>query len=344
MTKTHFKSYPIALSEDSSSAVGTRKLQILRTGDFTNEKYGAFKITKPMLSEMVDNFKTGIRGVVPALDYSHESEGVAAGWFKELFTEKDGQELWANIEMTPKGEKVLSDREFAYTSAEFDTNYSTNENPVRKVGAVLLGAGLTNRPVIKNMQSVIQLSEGETMDIKELEEKLVGVEGKLSEKEEFEKKLMEGLGVESLEQVMEMITAMKGEKEKLAETETEVKEVKEKLELSEKKLVEVSTELLNSKKESEFNIMLSEGKVCVAQKESFIKNDMVEFVKNAQAMNLSENGHGNTTEIEVKDPTAKITTLAEEMIKENSRMSFTEAVSKVRKENPELVKKLQEKK
>lgn len=133
-----------------------RKMQILRVGVFSDARYGKFKISKQMLSEMVKNFHEGVRGVIPALDYKHDSEDIAAGWFKNLYLE--GDELWADIEMTPRGDKVLSDKEFGYVSADFDTQYVDNEFH-KNYGCVLLGAGLTNRPVIKRMESVIQLKE-----------------------------------------------------------------------------------------------------------------------------------------------------------------------------------------
>jgi phage I-like protein len=335
-----FKAPPIQLSEDSSES-NTRKMQILKVGEFFHEKYGKFQITQKMLSEMVTNFKAGVRGVRPALDYSHNSEDVAAGWFRDLYLENDS-ELWADIEMTPKGTKVLSDKEFGYTSAEFDPAYQTNETPMRKVGAVLLGAGLTNRPVIKNMKPVIELSEGGKMDIKELEEKLAGYEKQLADKSEFEKKLMEVAGVESLEQIMEQIQKMKGENPELMEKKEELdKALAEKEELK-KELSEKTNALKLAEKEVEFTVLLSEGKACVAQKDAFLKGDMMEFAKNSQAMNLSEKGHGKGIPKDV-DAENEIIKLAKEKVTAEG-IQFSEAVSKVRKENPDLVKKLQEKK
>ena len=140
-----------------------RKMQILRVGTFHDPRYGKFSITKKMLGEMVQNFVDGVRGVRPALDYKHESEGISAGWFKDLYMVDD--ELWAEIEMTPRGEKVLADKEFGYVSADFDTEYRDNETGLNH-GCVLLGAGLTNRPVVKRMESVIQLSEKDAVSKK----------------------------------------------------------------------------------------------------------------------------------------------------------------------------------
>lgn len=162
-----FKSSRCILADQAPLEVGKtekgntlRKMQVLRTGTFTDPRYGKFPITPKMLSDMVKNFSEGVRGVIPSLDYKHESDDIAAGWFQKLYTVNDGDnvELWAEIELTPRGEKTLSDKEFGYISADFDSDYCDNETGV-KHGCVLLGAGLTNRPVIKRMESVIELSE-----------------------------------------------------------------------------------------------------------------------------------------------------------------------------------------
>jgi phage I-like protein len=327
----------IQLSESPVEPGVTKPMQLLRTGDFHHGPYGNFKISSKMLSEMVDNFNSGIRGIKPALDYGHNSEDVAAGWFNKLYLSDDGTELWGDVDLTPVAIKKLSDKEYGYVSAEFDPSYETNENPKKKVGAVLLGAGLTNRPVIKAMKPVIELSEGGKMDVKELEEKLVASEDKM-------KKLMESAGVDSLEALMEMIAA--GKQPAMSEEEKQMfakKEEDMKKELSEKtKALELSEQKLAEKeKEMQFTVMLSEGKVCAAQKDSFLSGDMVEFAKNAQAMNLSEKGHGKTPKDDGVNPEDKILELASKMSDEK-KITLSEAISKVRKENPELVKKLKE--
>ena len=339
-----FKTSPIVLSEEGPSDLKT--MQILRTGEFYHDRYGNFEITTKMLSDMVENFKKGVRGVKPALDYSHDSEGIAAGWFQDLYTLNNGTELWAKIEMTPKGSKVLSDKEFGYISAEFDPAYETNENPVKKVGAVLLGAGLTNRPVIKKMKSVIELSEGGKMN-KELEEKLVNAEKKLGEYESMQKKLMEDMGAETMEQVMEMIAALKSEKQELMEKDEakdkELVMVKKELSESKESLKLAEEKRILAEKEVKFTVMLSEGKACVAQKEAYLKGDMDEFAKNAKHMNLSEKGHGNAPSDDGKDTEDKILEMARQLVSEK-KIELSEAISRIRKENPQLVKKLKENK
>jgi len=266
-----------------------RKMQVLRVGTFTDPRYGKFKITIQMLSEMVKNFNEGVRGVIPALDYKHDSEDIAAGWFKNLFLA--GDELWATVEMTPKGEKVLSDKEFGYVSADFDTQYIDNEFQ-KSYGCVLLGAGLTNRPVIKRMESVIQLkekndpvSEKISKLVKEgyAQEQAVAIalemerKGKLSEEMYMEQpKKDEEMKPEmkpemSPEQKMEDMAKKFAEMEaKLAESEKKCSEMEAKLaafektpaEIKEEEKPEIEIELAAAKKE----LAEAKGKIELSEK------------------------------------------------------------------------------
>lgn len=216
----------LRLAEDVVPTTTTvvKDMQILKTGRFFDPRYKWFEVTEKMLSEMIANFKAGIRGIIPALDYAHDSEGKAAGWIKDLFVkegERGQKELWGKVEVTPTAQKQLADKEWGYISSDFDDNYIDNETG-KKHGAVLKGAALTNRPVIKGMDAVIQLSEssdavsekikklidegksqdqavaialemerqnklseteGDTMDQKEMEKKLADMETKCSEAE-----------------------------------------------------------------------------------------------------------------------------------------------------------------
>lgn len=153
----------LRLAEDVVPTTTTvvKDMQILKTGRFFDPRYKWFEVTEKMLSEMIANFKAGIRGIIPALDYAHDSEGKAAGWIKDLFVkegERGQKELWGKVEVTPTAQKQLADKEWGYISSDFDDNYIDNETG-KKHGAVLKGAALTNRPVIKGMDAVIQLSE-----------------------------------------------------------------------------------------------------------------------------------------------------------------------------------------
>lgn len=332
------RTMPIQLSESQEGKV--KELQILKTGNFKTPKYGSFVITTEMLSDMVKNFSDGVRGIVPALDYAHDSEGVAAGWFKKLFTKNDGQELWALVEMTPKGEKTLSDKEYAYISADFDQSYETNETPIRKLGCVLLGAALTNRPVIKNMKGAVQLSEEKESEMdKDLEKKMMAMEKQLEE-------LYKLADVESFDGLKKKLGEMNKEVKELEESEKEKKELSEslgktssKLEAHEKTIKELTEKNVKLEKEVSFSTLLSEGKACMAQKEAFMSGDMIEFAKKSSELNLSEKGHGKSGKSD-KSPEDKIMLLAEEKMKERDTLTLSEAISEARKENPELVKLL----
>ncbi len=344
-----FKGSALLLGEDAIKETSTllRDVQLLRTGSFFDDRYDNFKITRKMFQEMISNFKTGVRGIQPAVDYGHDTEGVAAGWMKDVYETKvqgDQSELWAKVEWTPKGQKTLSDKEFGYLSADFDTAYEDNETK-KKYGCVLLGAGLTNRPVIKKMQPAIQLSEATDLKCSndkqkekivdaEKEKQLADATAKLGEQDAQlagYKKLAEDMGAKSPEELMKIIADMKAKQDAGASAEQkEMGQVKQQL-----------AELKKDKKDDDFKLLLSEGKACEGQREAFMSGDVAGFAKNAdaKAMKLSEMGHGknstggtSTTEKDVDD---QIHELAEKMVSE-TKISLNEAYSKVIQANPKL--------
>lgn len=346
-----------------------RSMQILRTGEFSDPRYGRFEITKPMLAQMVNNFAQGVRGVIPALDYKHESDDVAAGWFKRLWLADDGNELWADIEMTPKGEKILGDKEFGYVSADFDTEYQDNET-LETFGCVLLGAGLTNRPVIKRMESVIQLAEKENK-VGEKISKLVK-EGYPQDQAvaiamDMERKGKLSEGEEQMDDKMKDMEAKMAElSAKLAESEKMCADYKKKLEdmegmkkpegemMPEEDKKEIEIELANAKKElsevrkklelnektTEFSRLLSEGKAVEAQREAFISGDMKTFIEKAVPVKLSEAGHSAKPPVASEgDAQEEVLSLAKKL-SEEKKISMKEAISQVLKTNNKLAEKI----
>lgn len=336
----------ISLSENTPEDLIPSDVQLMRTCTFYHKQYGKVDITRRLFDEMVENFEKGTRGIDVMIDYAHDSDREAAGWVKELsikevqLSEADEQtgveqqiehQLWATVEWTPKGRRTLSDKEFAYLSADFDPNYKDNENPTHSYGAVLLGAGLTNRPVIKRMSPAVQLSEfSETQDKektfmenenKELEEmkgKLSDSQAKLAEIDS----IMQDLGVSSIEELMNKIKEMRNENVELAEE-------KEKAE-----------------RETKLNVLLSEGKISQAQKEKALKLDGESFKgffelaeMNEQVVKLDESGNNKTPteESEVEDVEEKVFELAEKKMKEDD-CSLSDAISFVLSENKELKK------
>jgi hypothetical protein len=127
---------------------------VTRTGDFSDPRYGQFSITQIMLSQMVSNFDKRVTGQDVYIDVAHKhSDGAAA---KVVKLQVQDSRLRALVEWTPFGIAAVKDRGFSYLSAEFHEDWKDNEKGAA-YGCVLLGAGLTIRPVIKRLDPV-QLS------------------------------------------------------------------------------------------------------------------------------------------------------------------------------------------
>jgi hypothetical protein len=129
----------------------TKNIEIMRCGTFTDPRYGEFKITKEMLLSMVDNFQKNTVGQMIMLDVAHNPSDGSAGIFRDIST--DGEKLYGMVELSEFGKKAISEKKMIYISAEYDENFQNNEGG-SPVGATLLGAALTTRPVIKNLQPI----------------------------------------------------------------------------------------------------------------------------------------------------------------------------------------------
>ena len=235
-----------------------RKVQVLRVGSFlyqddTMDEAEEIEITRETLSSMVTNFEKNVRGVDLAFDYSHKSADRAAGWFKKLFLDASGDELWAEVEWTLPAAQALANKEYRYVSADFNWDYQDNETG-KKFGPTLNGAGLTNRPFVKNMAPAMALTEG----------------GRVA------KKLDEQGGDDDVKTIKARLEVLEEENKTLRADKAKAAEAQQ---LAEKK--------------GEFDVMLSEGKVVEAQREPFMKSDMKGFLAKAKKINLSERGSGN---------------------------------------------------
>lgn len=138
--------------EDGKS---TSWVTVTRTGKFSDPRYGSFEISREMLLSMVRNFDSRTYGQDIFIDVSHRPDQGAAGKVVKLAVE--GDRLRALVEWTPYGVDAIKNKGYAYLSAEFHENWQDNEAG-NKHGCVLLGAGLTVRPVIKRLDPVL-LSE-----------------------------------------------------------------------------------------------------------------------------------------------------------------------------------------
>lgn len=145
---TRFFSQAVELAEGTTQSWVT----ITRTGSFTDPRYGNFSITPTHLEQMVGNFNNRVLGQDVFLDVAHRPNDGAAGKFVRLSVENG--RLRGLVEWTAFGVTAVKERGFTYLSAEYHENWTDNEKQ-QPHGCVLLGAGLTTRPVIKHLEPVL---------------------------------------------------------------------------------------------------------------------------------------------------------------------------------------------
>jgi hypothetical protein len=154
-----FLSQSVALADGATQSWVT----LTRTGNFSDPRYGNFSITPEMLGQMVDNFNKRVLGQDVFIDVSHRPSDGAAGKVLKLSVESG--RLRALVEWTPFGMDAIKQRGFTYLSAEYHEAWKPNDKAQGDavLGCVLLGAGLTVRPVIKHLEPV-QLSDDHDHD------------------------------------------------------------------------------------------------------------------------------------------------------------------------------------
>jgi phage I-like protein len=185
---------------------------------------------------MKKNFDAKVRGIDLAIDYAHESDQIAAGWIKGLELSNGNTELWAIVEWTPQGRKRLSDKEFRYLSADCSFDYEDNERG-EKHGPTLLGAALTNRPVVKGMRPAVELTERKESDqMKKTMEQLQQEVKTLTESQDAAKKTLGEMTAEqAVAKIAELETAKTALEASVTELKTKVETFEQAAKLAEKK-------------------------------------------------------------------------------------------------------------
>lgn len=145
--RVRFLSQSIQLSDGAK----TSWITLTRVGQFHDPRYGDFEITHAMLGQMVSNFDNRVLGQDVFIDVAHRPDDGAAAKVLSLSVE-DGR-LRALVEWTPFGVQSVKERGFTYLSAEYHEAWQDNEKK-QQHGCVLLGAGLTNRPVISRLDGI----------------------------------------------------------------------------------------------------------------------------------------------------------------------------------------------
>lgn len=286
-----------AIKLDESGVGDEFEIQVIREGKFNHPWYGPFDINKKVLNAFKKNFKNNALKVDIMLDYAHNSHLEAAAWFKDVYIDEDSKgraRLMAKVSPTEAGKKKIESKEYRYISADFSLEYVDPETG-DELGPVLHGAGLTNRPFVKEMDPVVQLSDfadsnrepkkGENaMTLQEAQSRIEDLETQLSEKRDdlkvlSEKKLTAAKAVERIDALEKQLADVNTENEKL------------------------KADAEKAGKEAEFAKLLSDGKAVPAQKEAFIAGDMAKFAELASPVKIktSENGTSEDGDPEAAD-------------------------------------------
>ena len=267
--------YEIAVNDK-----GLSEVQLLKEGTYLHPVHGTLNITGEAIKKMVENFDAKVRGIDISIDYTHENEGgesPAAFWIKKLEVKdgRDGKALFARGEFTPKGKKLVAEKEYKYASADFAIDY------VSQGGAhfpfVLRGGTLTNRPFIKEMNP-IKLSE--PRKTKEHEK---------MEKEALLAMLKEQHGVD----VISMEASTSNLKKEIETLQNQFKDLAKipvekdgEIENLKKEVIRMTSEMTAKEKSDVVKALIVEGKVLPVQEEKVLglfKNasEIVEFYKDA---------------------------------------------------------------
>jgi hypothetical protein len=368
--------FQLRLTEGEDGVHVPKKVQLFRVGtyekwDEKSKKWVRFSITRETLSEFVENWKKRVRGIDLAIDFAHRSDDEAAGWFTNVFTDANGDELWADVDWTHDGRAAVAGKKFRYVSPDFAFAWRDNETG-EHYGPTLFGAGLTNRPVIKNMAPTVELTEVNDMaKTKKTAPKKISelsreeLELRLAEETDEEKKDLFQLRLDEMsdadtdddgdpsaegEGEGEGEEKKKPAKKKGADEMTfdelkaayakqcdEMAEMTKKMSATMSEIEKSRAQALAAKKEADFQVLLTEGKAVPAQKEAWMKGDMEAFVKLSEPVKFTTvGGHGGKAATEKETASDKILKLAEEKIKAGTKR--TEATSLVLSENPELRK------
>lgn len=348
-----FKPTELRLSSQPTAMPGTDNpdVQVLRVGKFNHPKYGEFEITTKILSELKQNFDNKVRGVDLAVDYFHKSDEEAAGWFTELFLSDDTQELWGKVDWTKIARMKFADREIRYFSPDFAFKWTDPESGIA-YNNVLFGGGLTNRPFVKDMAAIVAAEEKDmALSLAELEKKVLKLSedgAGLADKHAALQKAHSDLQAQhsALQKKMaeydesddaddaddKSDPAAPPAPPAMAAMKKQLDEVDGRNKALEKELADMKAGKQLAEKKASFGLLLSEGKACAAQEESFLKGDMETFVKLSQPLNLEGKGNAHIpSDPSKEDREDRVLKLAETIASEK-KIGLVEAITLANKQ------------
>lgn len=161
----------VRLAAGPSPLVPGPWFQVAKTGTFFSPVYGKISITADDLTTMYQNFKTKTP-LAPTrlpLDYDHLSDepqkpedGKAAGWVRDLQVRDNGNTLWCMPDWTRRAAELINNREYAFVSPFFVTDYMDKVSG-QKIGPTLKAIAITNRPFLEGMQPLPAIAASERL-------------------------------------------------------------------------------------------------------------------------------------------------------------------------------------
>lgn len=147
-------------------------IEALQAKDYHTKGYGVVNVTPTKLSNLAASIKNNVRGIDVSTDYEHgldKAKGSkASGTIKDA--KVDGNKLLLNVAFTDTAKAEIKAGEWKYFSSDWVDEYLHDDGT--KHQDVLLGGGLTNRPVAKGLNPLpVNFSElYEETDIPDPEE------------------------------------------------------------------------------------------------------------------------------------------------------------------------------
>jgi len=152
-------------------------IEALQAKDYHTNGYGVVNVTPTKLSNLAASIKNNIRGIDVSTDYEHgldKAKGSkASGTIKDARV--NGNKLELNVAFTDTAKAEIKAGEWKYFSSDWVDEYLHDDGTKHR--DVLLGGGLTNRPVAKGLNPLpVNFSElYEEKDVDEEEAILEGI-------------------------------------------------------------------------------------------------------------------------------------------------------------------------
>jgi Mu-like prophage I protein len=145
------------ISEDTNEAW----IEALPARVYRTPQYGEIPVGVDKLQRFITNFRAGVRGQEIATDYEHgrdTAKGLqASGWYRDFDIRPSSADpnqfsLYAKVKFTDDAVQDIRSGKYKYWSLEWDDEYETDDGAI--VPDVVIGGGLTNRPVAKRTMPI----------------------------------------------------------------------------------------------------------------------------------------------------------------------------------------------